>query len=119
MQLTELLDAASRGLDRATAGLYDPLDNHWAIENGVIKSNALCRPSGGGIQCGDELGHVAVEEIIETYEPHWTDFKQVHEAARVIEQMALNLLGIAYEIRALDMATVVSSPASSSGPRVA
>ena len=109
MQLIELLNAASRGWDRATAGLDEPLDNHFVLENGEIKSNPLCRRSARiEERCGDWLCHVAVEEIIETYEPQRSDDKQVHEAARVVERLALNLLGISYEIRALDVATTVS-----------
>ncbi len=109
MLLIELLNTAARGWDRATEGLGTPLESHWVEEGGLIKSNPLCDiVLISGPVCEDRVGHVAVDEILNTYESRKPDEDQMREAARVVERLGLDLLGIAFELRALDMVPIMN-----------
>jgi len=85
VDLIELLDYASRGMEYATGDIDRSLADHWTMEGSLIKIKP--RDHGPGeVNCFNPLGHIVAEEIIETYQPDHTDEVNLGEAIQSIEQ---------------------------------
>ena len=99
MELIDLLNTAARGWEQVTPDFDPRLEDHYLVEDGKIKINAGCyRRTAVGSGCEDQLGHVAVADIIGNYDPEASDAEQLHEAVQAVGQLSTWLNGITSEL---------------------